>query len=76
MDWAINGKMTKKLLQQTSRVYLVFSVLVLAVAAPIFYFLIQKLYIEDVDDALKLFKKEFVTYSSSFISIHQKTLQT
>ncbi len=55
--------MTKKLLNSTLRIYLIFSVFVFVVTAPLFYIIIQKLYIEDADEVLLLRKKEFVYYS-------------
>lgn len=63
MVWDINGKMTKKLLQKTSRVYLLFALMLLIISAPIFYLLIQKLYLDDADEALLLRKEEFLKYS-------------
>ncbi|MCB9233703.1 MAG: HAMP domain-containing histidine kinase [Bacteroidia bacterium] len=52
--------MTKKLLSQTSRVYLVFAGLLLIGVAPIFYFVTEKLYLDDADEALILRKNEFL----------------
>lgn len=46
-----------KLLQKTLQHYLTFSVVVFVVSIPLFYFLVQKLWIEDVDDSL-IFQKE------------------
>lgn len=63
MAWATNGNMTKKLLHKTLRVYLIFSVLILIVAAPLFYYITEKLYINDADEALQLRKHEFLIYS-------------
>lgn len=57
--------MTEKLLHKTSRAYLIFSVLILIVVAPIFYFVSEKLYVDDVDEALILRKNEFFQYSLS-----------
>lgn len=53
--------MTKKLLDKTSRRYLIFSLLILIVSSPLFYFLTDKLYIDDADEALILRKNEFLT---------------
>lgn len=65
MAWVTNGKMTKKLLNKTSRVYLLFSALILIAAAPISYFVTEQLYIDDADEALILRKNEFLqSYSS------------
>jgi signal transduction histidine kinase len=55
--------MTKKLLHKTLRAYLIFSVIVLLISAPLFYFMIEKLYIEDADEALFLRKNEFIQYT-------------
>lgn len=55
--------MTKKLLHKTLQAYLIFSVIVLLISAPLFYFMIEKLYIEDADEALFLRKNEFIQYT-------------
>lgn len=55
--------MTKKLLHKTLRAYLIFSVILLLISAPLFYFMIERLYIEDADEALFLRKKEFLQYT-------------
>lgn len=52
--------MTKKLLHKTSQYYLFFSFLILLIAAPLFYYSIEKLYIDDADEALILGKNEFI----------------
>jgi len=57
--------MTEKLLHKISRSYLIFAVLILIVSAPLFYFLSEKLYIEDADEALILRKNEFLQFSIS-----------
>jgi len=59
----INGNMNKKLLQKTSRLYLIYAVVILIVSAPIFYYLTEKLYLDDADEALLLNKIEFLQYS-------------
>lgn len=63
MVLVINGNMNKKLLQKTSRLYLIYAVFILIVSAPIFYFLTEKLYLDDADEALFLNKKEFLLYT-------------
>jgi hypothetical protein len=63
MDLVINGNMNKKLLQKTSRLYLIYAVVILIVSAPIFYYLTEKLYLDDADEALLLNKIEFLQYS-------------
>lgn len=51
--------MTKKLLDKTTANLLVFSIVILLIAAPAFYFLSHKLYIDETDETLILHKKEF-----------------
>ncbi len=51
-----------KLLNKTVRVYLLCSIAVLLIAAPVFYFSMMRLYIEDIDETLLLYKKEFQHY--------------
>jgi two-component system sensor histidine kinase ArlS len=63
MAWVINGNMTKKLLHKTLRSYLIFSILVLLVSAPVFYYTTQQLYIEETDESLILHKNEFLKYT-------------
>jgi len=46
-----------KLLHQTLRVYLFFSVIIFAVSIPLFYFLVQNLWMRDVDESL-IFQKD------------------
>jgi two-component system, OmpR family, sensor histidine kinase ArlS len=52
--------MTKKLLNKTLNSYLIFSVIVIILIAPLFYFITNKLYIEEADEILPLRKKEFL----------------
>lgn len=52
-----------KLLNKTLRVYVLFSVLILIISAPVFYFLTESLYIDDANEALLLRKNEFIKYS-------------
>ncbi|MFN8356230.1 MAG: HAMP domain-containing sensor histidine kinase [Spirosomataceae bacterium] len=54
--------MTHKLLNKTFRLYLLCNIIILIVAAPTFYFSIIGLYIEDTDETLLLYKKEFYHY--------------
>ncbi|MCC7051288.1 MAG: HAMP domain-containing histidine kinase [Bacteroidia bacterium] len=61
--------MTKKLLHKTSRAYLIFAVLILIISAPLFYFITEKLYIDDADEALILRKNEFLKYSQKGLKI-------
>lgn len=55
--------MTKKLLHKTSTVYLFFSAVLLIVSAPLFYYITERLYIEETDETLILHKNEFLKYS-------------
>jgi len=55
--------MNKKLLHKTSTVYLLFSVMLLIVSAPLFYYITESLYIEETDETLILHKNEFLKYS-------------
>lgn len=54
--------MTKKLLNKTTANLLIFSIILLLVAAPIFYLLSNKVYIEETDETLRLHKEEFIKY--------------
>lgn len=56
--------MNKKLLHKTLTAYLLYSLLILLFAAPVFYFATQKLYFQEADDTLLLHKKEFVKYAA------------
>ncbi|MDO6736461.1 HAMP domain-containing sensor histidine kinase [Wenyingzhuangia sp. 2_MG-2023] len=55
--------MTKKLLHKTSRIHLLFSIIILIVTAPVFYFITKQLYLDDADETLILRKKEFLKQS-------------
>jgi len=55
------GSMSKKLLHKTLRVYTLFSLALLVISAPLFYYATERLFIDDADEALFLFKKEFIT---------------
>lgn len=52
--------MNKTLLYRTYKTYLLFSVIVLVVAAPLFYYAIKQLYIREADKILLLHKNEFL----------------
>jgi len=59
--------MKQPLLQKTLRIYAIYSIVALLIIAPIFYFTIDKLYIDDADDSLKLKQEEFdQSYLPSF----------
>ncbi|HVB03364.1 MAG TPA: HAMP domain-containing sensor histidine kinase [Chitinophagaceae bacterium] len=49
-----------RLLQRTIRSYLIYSALVILVAIPVFYFIISRLFLQDVDEALLHRRKELV----------------
>lgn len=61
--------MNKNLLYKTSRAYLLFSVILLVVSAPLFYYSTQKLYIDETDETLLLHKNEFIKYSLPTLKI-------
>ncbi len=61
--------MTKKLLYKTSKAYVIYASLILVISAPLFYFLTEKLYIDDADETLMLHKKEFEKYVLPSLSI-------
>lgn len=63
MDWVTNGKMNKNLLYKTSKAYVLFSVILLLVSAPLFYYITKKLYIDETDETLILHKNEFLKYT-------------
>jgi len=56
--------MSKKLLHKTLSAYLLYSLLILLIAAPVFYYATQKLYLQEADDTLLLHKKEFIEYAA------------
>ena len=55
-------KQPQKLLHQTLKGYIGFAVLLLLLSMPFAYFLMQKLHLDDINEALNLRKKEFHTY--------------
>ena len=59
-----NGKMAKKLLYKTLKVYIIFSVCTVLVAAPLFYFLSKQISVEDSKTVLLKFKMEFERYNA------------
>lgn len=61
MAWDISFTSVKmKLLQKTLRTYLLLSVIIFSISVPVFYFLVQKLWIDDVDDSLVYQKEKIV----------------
>lgn len=65
--------MKKKLLHKTLRVYILFSLAVLLISAPVFYFFTERLFIEDADETLFLYQKEF--YTNNLPSMKQHDVQ-
>lgn len=70
---AINGKpdsraMKHKLLYKTQKAYMLFSLLILSISAPVFYLLIESMYQKDIDETLALHQKEFLTYHAQGLS--------
>jgi signal transduction histidine kinase len=61
--------MNKKLLHKTQRTYLVFSILLFVIVAPLFYVLSNKFYIDEVDETLLLQKSDFINHSISKLKI-------
>lgn len=57
--------MNKKLLNKTLKTYLIYSVLILIISAPLFYYATKRLYTKEADDTLLLHKKEFLKYNAS-----------
>ncbi len=53
-----------KLLNRTLLYYTVFASIILLLSSPLFYFMMEKLYVDDVDEAIMLRKKEFLLKSS------------
>lgn len=64
MAWATNGRMSKtKLLNKTTRSFLIYAVLILLASAPVFYFISQWLYVYETDEVLIFHKEDFVNSS-------------
>lgn len=55
--------MTKKLLHKTTNSFLIYAVIILLIAAPVFYFISQWLYIYETDEVLLFHKGAFVKES-------------
>jgi two-component system sensor histidine kinase ArlS len=58
------GMKKQRLLYKTQKAYMLFSLLILLISAPLFYFLIEGMYLEDADETLALHQKEFMTYNA------------
>lgn len=52
--------MNKKLLNKTTTSFLIFSVFVLLISVPVFYYITERLYIEETDETLVLHRDEFL----------------
>lgn len=52
--------MNKKLLNKTTTNFLIFSVFILLIAVPAFYYITEQLYIEETDETLSLHRDEFL----------------
>ena len=59
--------MSKKLLHKTLRVYVLYSITVLLLSAPVFYFFTNRLFINEADETLLLHQKEFNTNNLPFL---------
>ncbi len=51
--------MTRKLLHKTQKTYLIYSIITFFIVSPIFYFVTEKLYLDDADETLQLNKQRF-----------------
>jgi two-component system sensor histidine kinase ArlS len=58
------GMKKQRLLYKTQKAYMLFSLLILLISAPLFYFLIEGMYLEETDETLTLHQKEFMTYNA------------
>lgn len=56
--------MKQRLLYKTQKAYMLFSLLILVISAPLFYFLIEGMYLEESDETLALHRKEFMSYTA------------
>lgn len=52
--------MDKKLLHKTQRVYLIYAIIIFIAVAPVFYFVLHKMYISNADESLSLRKFDFL----------------
>lgn len=57
--------MSKKLIYKTQQIYLVFSIATFLLVAPVFYFVTEKLYLNDADEYVHLQKSEFLNNTVS-----------
>jgi len=66
--------MNKNLLNKTLKTYLIYSVLILIISAPLFYYATKRIYTKEADDTLLLHKKEFIKYTASTLRYTDITL--
>ena len=57
--------MNNKLLDKTLHSYVIYSLIVLIVSAPVFYYATKRIYTKEADDTLMLHKREFLFYSAT-----------
>ena len=57
--------MNKNFLIKTLKTYLIYSVFILIISAPLFYYTTKRLYTKEADDTLLLHKKEFLKYTAT-----------
>ncbi|QKG80692.1 sensor histidine kinase [Tenuifilum thalassicum] len=62
--------MNKKLLDRTQRIYFYISILLFVIAAPLFSFLVNRLYLSEIDESLLLTKADFLNNSVSEIKVN------
>lgn len=66
--------MTKKLLNKTLKFYMTFSVMVMLLGVPLFFFITQFLYLHETDEALIVQKEEFVLFYAPKIKDNEISL--
>lgn len=66
--------MNKKLLNKTTTTFLIFSVFILLIAVPAFYYITERLYIEETDETLSLHRDEFLNEELPKININDIAL--
>jgi two-component system sensor histidine kinase ArlS len=66
--------MTKKLLNKTLKFYMTFSVIVMLLGVPLFFFITQLLYLHETDEALIVQKEEFLLFYAPKIKDNEISL--
>ena len=66
--------MTKNLLNKTLKFYMTFSVIVMLLGVPLFFFSTQWLYLHETDEALLVQKEEFVLFYAPKIKDNEISL--